>query len=47
MRAATRVLRRSTTPKSIRRQAAAIKTFDDQFDYLREILNSRVYDAAV
>ena len=47
MRAATRVLRRSTTPRSIRRQAAAIKTFDDQFDYLREILNSRVYDAAV
>ena len=47
MRAATRLLRRSTTPKSIRRQAAAIKTFDDQFDYLREILNSRVYDAAV
>ena len=48
MRAATRVLRRSTTPRSIRRHAAAaIKTFDDQFDYLREILNSRVYDAAV
>ena len=47
MRAATRLLRRSATPKSIRRSAAAIKTFDDQFDYLREILNSRVYDAAV
>ena len=47
MRAATRLLRRSTTPKALRRHAAAIKTFDDQFDYLREILNSRVYDAAV
>ena len=46
MRAATRLLRRSPTPKHVR-QAAAIKTYDDQFDYLREILNSRVYDAAV
>ena len=47
MRAATRLLRRRPAPKALRRQAAAIKTFDDQFDYLREILNSRVYDAAV
>ena len=46
MRAATRLLRRRPAPKHVR-QAAAIKTFDDQFDYLREILNSRVYDAAV
>ena len=45
MRAATRLLRRRPAPKHVR--AAAIKTFDDQFDYLREILNSRVYDAAV
>ena len=46
MRAATRLLRRRPVPKHVR-HAAAIKTFDDQFDYLREILNSRVYDAAV
>ena len=46
MRAATRLLRRRPAPKHVR-QVAAIKTFDDQFDYLREILNSRVYDAAV
>ena len=46
MRAATRLLRRRPAPKHVR-QAASIKTFDDQFDYLREILNSRVYDAAV
>ena len=47
MRAATRLLRRRPAPKALRRHAAAIKTFNDQFDYLREILNSRVYDAAV
>ena len=46
MRAATRVLRRSRHP-STKTPRSSIKTFDDQFDYLREILNSRVYDAAV
>jgi len=45
MRAATRPLRR--TPRTQVRHAAAIKTTNDQFDYLREILNSRVYDAAI